>query len=291
MATRKINFERFKEGDVFSGTNIDTRFSSLEDDLNSDQTGLHPSLFSGGALNHQHLDFSGNAGSHLIAAHTVRDPPTKERHSYAVYTMSGDRLLEGLGGVGWSQYKGTDLWSAATEATRGTFTPVHQRIDGLSFKVGRYFRRTKDEAYCRAVLILFDTYVWKAPRNGLGFELMVQTSLTGSTDSDWKPLYGSDRWVMDNTDSSDQYESNSYAAQWGSTVNIRFLLDFDRLKEIVLSGMSATDAATAEITAVKVRMAAIDSIPGALGAGDDEVHLGHSMLTVMGFRGHMDSIL
>ncbi len=289
MAFDTINFKRFLEGDKFDSNDLDTRFNDFEGNLNKGLIGLNPSAFAEGSLNYQHLDFENdsgttfpNAGSHIMKLASVRNDPEKGRHDYVVYHAGVSGVsLSGITAPGWSSHAGVVIGEGPYLGTiRGSFAqrPISLSMsaagdtDKEPIKLGENFVGSTG-GRSRAALILFNTYCWKANRDGVGFEIQVRDQ-----NLVWHPIIGSDRWIIDlNADDSTPL-SSELTARTGHNVSIRILVDPDRLESQGAITSAVADAL--EITGVRVKMATVSA-----SGTNDEVWLGNSYLTAIGLRG------
>lgn len=243
MATRKINFQRFKEGDFFSTTDIDERFSSLENDINENQDGLDRLAIGEGALNYQHLSSPGrsttsdglpryNFGSTVVQAKSIYNAPSKNPNSWLRYNPrdSPDLWTNGRG-TRWSLHHGLVIGSTGDGVVAsGGFSSKRMEMSVDDLKMGSIYYDLNNPGYTSAILLMFNTYVMRDQSpDGIAFELQVRCNTGPSTVNEWVPIKGSGRYSWDPTARGTASGVTTIRVTSGQSISIRCLLTRQRI--------------------------------------------------------------
>jgi len=291
MGTTKLSFDRFKEGDDFSYSDIQDRFDTLEAQLDGDSTGLLRSTVGEGALNYQHLASSGpltaladrpdSFGSTIISAHSVRmTPPKKPLYiSYRPW-LDPSLALRGVPGPGWSRYRREVVGRNASPSTVGgvvmTGTPmILGRSSPLNIKLGSDFAETEPHLYSAGVLIMFNIPCLQANMDGVGFEIQFRDQ-----EGTWNPIFGSDRWIID--PKSSQNIMTHSTPSTGRPVDIRVWLSGSRAVAQDLPGLTAAQKRNLIIKKIRVKFCAVNY--HATGGQGDTIFFGPGYLSAISFR-------
>lgn len=287
MATRKLNFQRFKEGDSFSTPEIDRRFDQLEIDLNKEEDGLHTTTMSEGALNYQHLQSPGipatsdyNFGSTIVELKSVRNDPTNHPDSWQRYNAPAKEELWIDGrGQGWSLEKGGIIGDSRYPVS-AYFNPQKMEFTVNDLKMGLDY--VDDPDYTTGILLMFNTFVAAADVNdGMGIELQVKTGPTFEdgyyTVSEWAPIKGCGRWVWEHYTNT---SSSLFRYSAGQPICIRAFLTRARIYD---SAVTTNPAITENNLVIKGFRAKIGVI-GNSGSGKQYIYLRDSSLTAMALR-------
>jgi len=236
MPTRKINFQRFKEGDPFSTSEIDTRFGQFEKDINQVNDGLDEVAIGEGALNYHHLASSGpatsasyNFGSTLVNATSVRNNPSKHSGTWQIYDgWDRDELwTKGHMGDRWSLHRGGVIGSSRYPSTGGFHSKkMETAIDDV--KMGTDYYDLNDPAYSSGILLMFNTYVMTSTdsmTDGACIELQIKCNTGASTVNEWVPIDGSNRWLYGPTGT----HGIEASVKMGQPISIRMFLTRQRI--------------------------------------------------------------
>lgn len=286
MATRKINFRRFVEGDTFSTGEIDTRFAQLERDLNNTKDGLHAVTIAEGAVDYHHLQNPGNAsttgfnfGSTIVEAKSVRNTPSNHPDAWQRYNPKAQPELRTRGrSEGWSLETGGIIGDSVYFSSP-EFTPKKMEVTLSSLKMGTDYYTSNDPSYTTGLVLMFDTYVLRSySESGIGIELQIQTGpIDGSTFYEWVPIKGCSRWVWDKWGGTDVSPSS------GQPVCIRAFLDRARILESVGSLNPAATEANLTVTGIRAKIGVIGENKS---YGSDQIftYLRESSLSVLALR-------
>jgi hypothetical protein len=303
VATRKISFERFQEGDAFSHADIESRFTSIESDLNKTEVGLQKVSIAEGALNYQHLSSPGRAvtsdvnfGSVLIQASVLRNVPGKESNGFQIYDPDARPVmkLEGTSGPGWSGTKGVVIGGSSFHVhlfAEKDFAAKRMQMsldgtsgsEGQSIKLGSNFQDDSDPGYAAGVLIMFNVFCYQANRNGTGFELQFRDQ-----EGNWNPIIGAERWLIQLSGRNILPDVNRKSPWTGSDVNIRVWLSGDRAKSLATS-LTTAQKRDLEIQGIRAKMCVVDATSTPASGPSyrlpNNVLLGGACLTALAFRG------
>ena len=195
MGTRKINFQRFKEGDNFNNGDTFNRFEQFENDLNEDQNGLHNTGISEGAINHQHLTHSGpltttefsdapiNYGSTILKAECVRNPLVTDPLDHRIFNPFEDHNLDTATAVNPGHLLLRKKGKVLGAGTGGGVGAQNMFITER-WKMGTDYKGDAD--YVPAVLLLFNTFITKGCdriQSAYGFIAKISPSLIQVTRS------------------------------------------------------------------------------------------------------------
>ena len=212
MGTRKINFQRFKEGDNFNNGDTFNRFEQFETDLNEDQNGLHNTGISEGAINYQHLTHSGpltttefsdapiNYGSTILKAECVRNPLTTDPIGHRVFNPFTDANLDTSGATFPGHLLLREKGRVIGSGDAGALDPQNMFITER-WKMGTDYKGDAD--YVPAILLLFNTFITKgcdriAPS---GYTISLWFHCQNSTRPDaGYPILGTDRYGYQSPD-------------------------------------------------------------------------------------------
>ncbi len=303
MATRKINFQRFVEGEPFSTNEIDRRFRSFEIDLNSRTSsgilatdGLESTALGEGALNYQHLASAGhdgttdyNFGSTLVHAGSVRNDPSKHPNGWQRYNPSEHEHLWTQGrSTGWSvefgETIGDSRFPASFDFNAQEMVLSFGEIGNL--KMGTDYFNSNDPGYTTGILVMFNTQVLSdITRDGFSIELQVKTapfdSSIGPWVTTWSPIKGCCRWSLQTGDMQTSVEPEPTVCQ---PIAIRALLTRSRILANSATLNPAATEANLEVTGLRARIGFIGD-KSTLKSKKDHVFLKESVLTAMAIRG------
>ena len=281
MAKTSIQFERFEEGDAFSYITTQSRFDSMEDDLNSGPgtSGLASATIGEGAATYQHLSSPGPSGtsnkgfgSVIISSKSLRTPPGKNslsRREYPAGAMGSSYLyLEGRFGPYWGRLsKGMTIGEPGGADYGIDFQPA--LLEDLDIRVGSNYETDSPARYAAGALILFNVPVRQAPADGMAIQIEFQDQ-----EDNWNSLPETERWFINTVPVT---ATSGWVQQ---PLSIRAWISRDRAKNAATT-LSPTEKQNLIIKAVRVRFVFVDR-----GGDPYRTSFGSFSLTAIAFRGH-----